>query len=31
MTRDEVLERIRGHLSEELGVAIDRIHEGTRF
>jgi acyl carrier protein len=31
MTRDEVLERIRAHLSEELGVEIDRIHEGTRF
>ncbi len=31
MTRDEVLERIRAHLSSELGVDIARIHEGTRF
>ena len=31
MTRDEVLERIRVHLSEELEVEADRIHEGTRF
>jgi acyl carrier protein len=31
MTRDDVLERIRAHLSAELGVEIDRIDEGTRF
>lgn len=31
MTRDEVLERIRSHLSTELEVAPDRIAEGTRF
>jgi acyl carrier protein len=31
MTRDDVLERIRAHLSAELGVEIDRIEEGTRF
>ena len=31
MTRDDVLERIRAHLSAELGVEIERIDEGTRF
>jgi acyl carrier protein len=31
MTRDDVLERIRAHLSAELGVEMDRIDEGTRF
>jgi acyl carrier protein len=31
MTRDEVLERIREHLSGELQVDHDRIQEGTRF
>jgi acyl carrier protein len=31
MTRDDVLDRIREHLSEELEVDIDRINEGTRF
>jgi acyl carrier protein len=31
MTRDEVLERIREHLSGELQVDLDRIQEGTRF
>jgi acyl carrier protein len=31
MTRDEVLDRIREHLSEELEIDLDRIQEGTRF
>ena len=31
MTREEVLERIRAHLSQELGVDASGIHEGTRF
>jgi acyl carrier protein len=31
MTRDEVLERIRAHLSAELEVDASRIEEGTRF
>lgn len=31
MTRNEVLERIRAHLSEELGIEIGRIRENTRF
>ncbi len=31
MTREEVLERIREHLSTELEVDGARIHEGTRF
>lgn len=31
MTRDEVLERIRAHLSTELEVDPSRIEEGTRF
>ncbi len=31
MTRDEVIERVRVHLAEELEVAPDRIQESTRF
>ena len=31
MTRDEVLELIRAHLSTELGVDASRIAESTRF
>lgn len=31
MTRDEVLELIRAHLSTELEVEPERIAEGTRF
>jgi acyl carrier protein len=31
MTRDEVLQRIREHLAEELEVDPDRVAEGTRF
>jgi acyl carrier protein len=31
MTREEVLERIRAHLSEELEVDPSRIQEDTRF
>lgn len=31
MTRDEVLQRIREHLAEELEIDPDRIAEGTRF
>jgi acyl carrier protein len=31
MTKDEVLERIRAHLSAELEVDPSGIHEGTRF
>jgi acyl carrier protein len=31
MTRDDVLELIRGHLAEELQVDPERIGEGTRF
>ena len=31
MTRDEVLERIREHLSSELEIGPERIEEGTRF
>jgi acyl carrier protein len=31
MTRDEVLQRIREHLAEELEVEPDRIREETRF
>jgi acyl carrier protein len=31
MRRDEVLERIRSHLAEELEVDPGRIEEGTRF
>ena len=31
MTRDEVLELIRGHLSEELEIEPSRIQDDTRF
>jgi acyl carrier protein len=31
MTRDEVFERIRAHLSEELEVDPGQIQDGTRF
>ena len=31
MTREDVLERIRAHLSEELEVDPSRIQEETRF
>jgi len=31
MRRDEVLERIRSHLAEELELDAGRIGEGTRF
>ena len=31
MKRDEVLERIRSHLAEELELDPGRIEEGTRF
>jgi acyl carrier protein len=31
MTRDDVLQLVREHLSKELEVEIDRIEEGTRF
>jgi acyl carrier protein len=31
MTREEVLERIRAHLSSELEVDSSLIHESTRF
>jgi acyl carrier protein len=31
MTREEVLELIREHLSTELEIDVDRIQEGTRF
>ena len=31
MTREEVFERIRTHLSEELEVDPGRIEDGTRF
>ena len=31
MTRDEVLERIRAHLSAELEIEPARIADGTRF
>jgi acyl carrier protein len=31
MTREEVLERIRAHLSTELEVDVSSIGEGTRF
>jgi acyl carrier protein len=31
MTRDEVFERIRAHLSDELEVDPARIQDGTRF
>jgi acyl carrier protein len=29
--REDVLEKVRGHLSTELEVPIDEITEGTRF
>ena len=31
MTRDDVMERIRAHLAEELEIDPARIEEGTRF
>jgi acyl carrier protein len=31
MTRDEVLELVRSHLTSELEVDPERIEEGTRF
>ena len=31
VTREEVLERIRSHLSEELGIDAAGIGEGSRF
>src|ERR671935_2660690 len=31
MTREEVLDRIREHLSTELEIDLERIQEGTRF
>jgi len=31
MTRDEVLDLVRNHLSEELEVEIEKISEQTRF
>jgi acyl carrier protein len=31
MTREEVVELIRGHLADELDVEPDAIAEGTRF
>jgi acyl carrier protein len=31
MTREEVLDRIREHLSTELEIDIERIGDGTRF
>ena len=31
LTREEVLERIRTHLSEELGIDASIIEEGSRF
>jgi acyl carrier protein len=31
MTRDEVMEKVRAHLAEELEVDPARIEEGTRF
>jgi acyl carrier protein len=30
-TREEVLERIRAHLSEELGIDASTIQDGSRF
>jgi acyl carrier protein len=29
--RDQVFEKVRSHLSEELGVAADTISDGTHF
>ena len=31
MTRDEILERIREHLAEELELPLERITEDARF
>jgi acyl carrier protein len=31
LTREEVFERIRAHLSEELGIDASKIEEGSRF
>jgi acyl carrier protein len=31
MTRDEVMDRVRAHLAEELEVDATRIEDGTRF
>jgi acyl carrier protein len=31
MTREEIFERIRAHLADELEVDAERISEGTRF
>lgn len=31
MTRDEVMAKVRAHLSEELELEPERIAEGTRF
>jgi acyl carrier protein len=31
MDRDEVMAKVREHLSSELEVSADRISEGTRF
>ncbi len=31
MTKDEVMERIRAHLSAELEIDPERVQDGTRF
>ena len=31
MSRDDVMDKVRAHLSAELEVAPDRITEGTKF
>jgi acyl carrier protein len=31
VTKDEVMERIRGHLSAELEIDPERVQDGTRF
>lgn len=31
MTRDEVMEKVRAHLAEELELPPERVGEGTRF
>ena len=31
MTKDQVMERIRAHLSGELEIDPDRVQDGTRF
>jgi acyl carrier protein len=31
MTREQVLERVRAHLADELAIEPDRIGESTRF